>query len=734
MVHRTPLLGGARNILPASIVSAILVFHGIPDDEPVQPPSQGDASVERGPAQQSLWARCKAVYLKYLNITRPLNMVWGKMKRAFAPLYKSLGPVLSVFKKIFQLFTEFGETCIDLVQKHKTAQHLKIFISFVQVLGSFVTLQVDWPPMLIKFMQEMGSAFQFNIIQLPKLSCLWAGVDFQQTLIFTTLGPLVMTALLGIPLGVCVLKAKYVGWNPEIREQFVVLEDQFFANLLFMSFLIYPICSLTTLQAFDCHETLNVVRVDFRMKCPPLFSFVGIYSVVSFFVYPIGMPVCFWLFLKMNKVPEIARFKRIHRAFQNLLTLFNKTTGTLDSKLLANVIGRVDENPQELDRRVEDFYERIAFYDTHDTVEDEVSANQTDLQLYRCLRHHFQLKHGQSLDKNMTVNLIHRVVERSNAIIGMETIENISLKQGELLLGHEWPQPGMAIKSKVAMRKEMLQEIFRRYGDPPKEEAWVSPFGKYYPDPTNEENREFYSKRSDAAVQEAKTVEDLNLFRGWVYKMEEGGDYGFHKQYFALKDTSGKSLGLQLHYFKDEDDYKDGESDLGMMLCYDMKVEPDLGIRQVGDLKLYSFAIIAETVHAGSEFSSMQHIICGCETDQDRIEWTQALAEAVSHEELGKAKSDRMNYLTMKTQIENLTVKLIESNVIACPVLTWDPHSPNQLERIAIKRIGAIFGMYQVQTWYWELVEMFRKFLMVGVLVFIFPGEPAQVCVLLGLF
>lgn len=738
LVAWTPLLGGARKILPASIVSAILVFHGIPDDEVEPPPSQsnsndgddnegttGESGHSTKPEPTSFssrsWNSFKKYYFRFLTITTPMNMVWGQIKKSSALLYTYMAPVLSVFTKILRFVAESGETLMDLAEKHKITQHLKIFISFVQVLGSFVGLQVEWPPVLIKFMQDVGSAFQFNIVQLPKLSCLWASVDFQQTLIFTTVGPLLMIVLLGIPLCICLLKAKYVGWTDALSEQFVGLEDQFFTNLLFMSFLIYPICSLTSLQAFDCHETLNVVRVDMRMNCPPLFSFMGIYSVVSFFVYPVGMPVGFWFLLKLMKVPEIARSKRITRAFGNLLTLFIKMTGTYDSKLLANVIGRVDQNPQELDRRIEEFYNRVAFYDTQDTVTHEGHGHETDLRLYRCLHKHFQLKHGQALDKDMTVNLIYRIVERSNALIGLETIENISPKQGKLLLEHEWPLPGMAIKSKVVMRKELVEEIFRRYGDPPREEEWVSPFGKYYPDPTNEENREFYSTRPEEEVHQETSLEDVNMNRGWVYKQGEKNPT-FQKRYFALKeDTSDMSLGLQLHYFKDEDAYKDGESaPRGLMQCFGMKVEPDLGILTHGDLKLYSFAII------GDEFFSTRRIICGCETDEDRIQWTQDLAAASAHEESSKEKSERMNYLKVKAQLENLTLKLVETNVISCPVLTWDPHSPNEMERRAIKRIGAIFGMYQVQTWYWELMEMFRKFLMVGVLVFIFPGEPAQ--------
>jgi len=90
------------------------------------------------------------------------------------------------------------------------------------------------------------------------------------------------------------------------------VQDKFFNNVLFGAFLIYPIASLHSLQAFNCHSSLGVMMMDFRMSCPPLFSFMGLYSMACFLVYPLGIPLLFWYLLWIMKVPDIARDKKIN--------------------------------------------------------------------------------------------------------------------------------------------------------------------------------------------------------------------------------------------------------------------------------------------------------------------------------------------------------------------------------------------------------------------------------------
>ena len=70
--------------------------------------------------------------------------------------------------------------------------------------------------------------------------------------------------------------------------------------------------------------------------------------------------------------------------------------------------------------------------------------------------------------------------------------------------------------------------------------------------------------------------------------------------------------------------------------------------------------------------------------------------------------------------------ELLAQGVLVVASMTWDALSSDIREKKAINRIGTIFVNYQCNCWYWELTEMLRKFLMVGLLLFLSPGEPAQ--------
>ena len=147
----------------------------------------------------------------------------------------------------------------ELFEKHKLNVHLKIIVSYVQVLGSFVSFNVEWPSALTALMSDIGNLMQFNAVELPKLACLWAGLSFERTLIFTTAGPLAIAFLLAVPVAACRLTALCRGWTPERRQAWEAVQDRFYSNLLFGAFLIYPISSLNCLQAFNCHQTLGVI-------------------------------------------------------------------------------------------------------------------------------------------------------------------------------------------------------------------------------------------------------------------------------------------------------------------------------------------------------------------------------------------------------------------------------------------------------------------------------------------
>jgi hypothetical protein len=68
---------------------------------------------------------------------------------------------------------------------------------------------------------------------------------------------------------------------------------------------------------------------------------------------------------------------------------------------------------------------------------------------------------------------------------------------------------------------------------------------------------------------------------------------------------------------------------------------------------------------------------------------------------------------------------LRKKNMIALPLQTWDGKFPN--EQKALARSGFIFCAYSVDKWFFEVVEMLRKFLLTTTIVFLFPNSTGQV-------
>lgn len=84
-------------------------------------------------------------------------------------------------------------------------------------------------------------------------------------------------------------------------------------------------------------------------------------------------------------------------------------------------------------------------------------------------------------------------------------------------------------------------------------------------------------------------------------------------------------------------------------------------------------------------------------------------------------------------KLSQLANRLVLDQIIAIPLQAWAPKRQDynaspilSKEDIINYRLGFIFQAYRVQFWWWESMEMTRKFLMTSLLIFIYPEEPAQ--------
>jgi hypothetical protein len=178
--------------------------------------------------------------------------------------------------------------------------YLKLYISYFQVLSSFITFNVVWPSFLVNIMGWVKGTLFLDIVALPGLSCLWRGVSFQTRLISYTLGPLVAVVLLLAPVFVNIVLVKFVSESYEGHREKVI--SAAWKNVMFGLFLIYPIVSLSTMEAFNCQPIgLGKLAADFNEPCPEPTHFLRIWSYVFIAVYPVGIPLfCYFSMLTMG--------------------------------------------------------------------------------------------------------------------------------------------------------------------------------------------------------------------------------------------------------------------------------------------------------------------------------------------------------------------------------------------------------------------------------------------------
>jgi len=67
---------------------------------------------------------------------------------------------------------------------------------------------------------------------------------------------------------------------------------------------------------------------------------------------------------------------------------------------------------------------------------------------------------------------------------------------------------------------------------------------------------------------------------------------------------------------------------------------------------------------------------------------------------------------------------LLKHGAIRLPPLEWTGET--KAEKLAMDRVGLLFQYYQCDLWYYEFIEMARKFMMCAVVLFLHPGTPLQ--------
>ena len=164
---------------------------------------------------------------------------------------------------------------------------------------------MTYPSVYEKFLQAID-VMNLDLGWMLSAGCIWPGVDFHDRLLFTTLGPLVALAYLGVTYTFAVGKTIRQSVNPLSYRALGAgarkrVKRAHMSALILLSFLVYSSASSTVFQMFACErlDDGNIyLRADYRILCTdPKHRVLQLYAAIMVVVYPVGIPLMYTLLL-----------------------------------------------------------------------------------------------------------------------------------------------------------------------------------------------------------------------------------------------------------------------------------------------------------------------------------------------------------------------------------------------------------------------------------------------------
>ena len=81
-------------------------------------------------------------------------------------------------------------------------QYLKIFIAYLQVFGSFMAFDVQWPAAVIScisWVRTVSSTIEIDLLELPGLACPWTSYSYETKFHVKMAIPLIVSVMLAVP-------------------------------------------------------------------------------------------------------------------------------------------------------------------------------------------------------------------------------------------------------------------------------------------------------------------------------------------------------------------------------------------------------------------------------------------------------------------------------------------------------------------------------------------------------
>jgi hypothetical protein len=356
-------------------------------------------------------------------------------------------------------------------KEHAISQFAKIYITFFQILSSFISYPVPWPQQLIDIMVWCKAIFQVDVTSLPTVSCLWSGINFPIKLFIYTIVPLVIIIFLYLPVAIYRLftpkSSDDIGTaqgfrqtnqnlsdDAEIKERRQArlerLETKFYKNLMFWLFLIYPQASLISLQAFNCEPVgLGRLAADYSLECPgrsltDLSHWLRQYSVVFAFLFIFGIPAYMYITMLRMGVNKIAQRKLENSLVHSMISTFSGKALSEEEKSLLKKIGVVNSfNQEALDESIEIAYQHqlkdlIEYYQRIQQIQDggplKLYTNFPNADSYtKILESHDKDRDGDFTEMELK-SLTRSLLLRTGGCVGWEDLNTFRYEHDQLML------------------------------------------------------------------------------------------------------------------------------------------------------------------------------------------------------------------------------------------------------------------------------------------------------------
>jgi hypothetical protein len=200
---------------------------------------------------------------------------------------------------------------------------LKIFLSFLQIVTAVSNgMEVLWPNSYKTILRVLDIVNYNFIINFMVSSC--GANSYYHVYLFTVLTPL-FVALVVVAVYVF---PEYMNWGcyraMSVRTR-TKLKAHCWQALLFVMFWIYPTVSGAVTRLFMCKDIDGTSRLlaDVRIDCSTTeWNTYAIPSATLILLYPIGIPLCYWVLLRQNRVEMLEHDLRVRAHYGFLWTAY----------------------------------------------------------------------------------------------------------------------------------------------------------------------------------------------------------------------------------------------------------------------------------------------------------------------------------------------------------------------------------------------------------------------------